>query len=101
MAWRAGARYEAGAGGRTVRATGISSGEFHALGRELVEMRRLEELRLGETAVLPAEVISQDENGVGWRWFLVLCGGSEEQGGGEKDGSEMACYRGQGIWSDR
>ena len=86
MPWRVGARYEAGAGGRTVRATGIRSGEFHALGRELVEMRLLEELRLGETAVLPAEVIGQDENDVGWRWFFLLCGGSEERGGGEKDG---------------
>ena len=101
MPSRVGARYGAGASGRTVRATGISSGEFHALGRELVEMRRLEELRLGGTAVRPAKVIGQEENGVGWRWFLVLCGGSEEKGGGEKDGSEMACYRGQGIWSDR
>lgn len=86
MPWRVGARYEAGAGGRTVRATGIRSGEFHALGRELVEMRRLEELRPGETAVLPAEVIGQDENDVGWRWFFFCAEAVRSEAGGEKDG---------------
>ena len=101
MSWRVGARYEACAGGRTVKATGIGSGEVHTLGRELVEMGRLEELRPGETAVLPAEVIGQDENDVGWRWFLLLCGGSEERGGGEKDCSEMTSHRGHGKWNDR
>ena len=97
MPWRVGARYEAGAGGRTVRATGIRSGEFHALGRELVEMRRLEELR----PVKPQSCQPRSSA----RMKMMLGGDGSffcaEAVRSEAAAKKMASHRGHGKWSDR
>ena len=65
MAGSVGARHQAGPGGGAVRTAGIGRSELHALLGETIKVRRLEKFASHEPHVLPAKVVSQNEDEVG------------------------------------
>jgi len=71
---RTAAGEHAGAGRGAVRTGGIAVGQFHSLGGELVEMRRLD-YRGAETAeIAVTHVIGEQEHDVGSIvWFGRVC----------------------------